>query len=221
MANENIIHRLNVAFPDGPPTDAAVRDHTVTFRADHWLKRWPEGLDVPPFLEPGAELQVSRQGLFDHATTVNSPQDALEFYVWIAGWGTGKGGGRPVARSAKVLQTPNVAELLWQSFSNLHDHGAVNAYRRLRTTGEDRIKYLGPAFFTKWLYFSGYDTWDDSSLAPLILDKRVAHSLGWSRTSGWKSHRYEEYLNQVEALRQAWAPDETPHVIEYALFNAR
>lgn len=219
MDGQEVCKHLKMVFPDGLPTDAQVRAQEVEFLADHWLKRWPEGLEIPDFLEPGTRLKVSRQQLFDRAANVNSPAEALDLYVWIAGWGTGTGA-RAVGRSAQVLKSPEVSELLWRSFSNVHERGAIEAYRRLYTWGEDRIKYFGPAFFTKWLYFAAYDSWSGTSPAPLILDSVVAAALDCGST-GWSSTEYGQYLDTVEQIRQACAPDETSHVIEYALFRAR
>lgn len=218
MGDKAICERLQAVFPDGLPTDDEVRAQEIEFLADHWLKRWPEDLEVPDFLVPGTRLKVSRQELFDRAAKVDSPSEALELYVWMAGWGTGTGA-RAVGRSAQVLQNSNVAELLWQSFSNVQEIGAVEAYRRLYTWGEDRLKYFGPAFFTKWLYFACYDSWTGTSQAPLILDSLVAATLG-CRSTGWSSTEYGRYLDKVEQIRQTCAPDESSHVIEFALFRA-
>lgn len=219
MVDESICENLDGAFPEGPPTDAQVRAQEVEFWADHWLKRWPEDLTIPDFLEPGAKLRVSRQDLFDYAQQVDSAEDTLAFYVWIAGWGTGTGA-RAVGRSAQVLNSPNVAEHLWKSFSTVHDLGAVEAYRCLYSWEENRIKYFGPAFFTKWLYFSSYDSWSGDTHAPLILDSRVAAALGCAST-GWSATDYGQYLETVEEIRQCWVPNEPSHVVEYALFRAR
>lgn len=218
MVDKKVYQKLEKEFPDGPPSDSQVRSQEIEFWADHWLKRWPEDLAVPDFLQQGAKLRVSRQELFDQAKQVNSPADALSFYVWIAGWGTGTGA-RAVGRSAQVLNSSNVSDLLWESFSTVHDLGAIEAYRRLYSKGENRIKYFGPAFFTKWLYFSSYDSWTAGTHAPLILDSRVAATLCWAST-GWTSIEYGQYLEDAEEIRQSWAPDESSHVVEYALFRA-
>lgn len=219
MEIEKIYEALKAAFPEGPPSDAQVRGQEIEFWADHWLKRWPDDLTVPDFLEPGAKFQVSRQDLFDQAKQVNSPEEALALYVRTAGWGTGTKP-RSVSRSAKVLESPDVAELLWKSFLTVQEVGAVEAYRRLGSWKYHRIKFFGPAFFTKWLYFSSYDTWVNETHAPLILDRHVAASLCWGST-GWNSKDYEKYLDIAKQLQQCWAPSEPTHVVEYALFRMR
>lgn len=214
-----IIERLQSSFPDGPPTEDQVRGQEVQFLADHWIKRWPVGLETPDFLKPGARLRVKRQELFDHASTVNSPEDALAYFIWVLGWGTGTKA-QSVGRSAPALRDTNLKEKLWRSFSTVQELGAVEAYRRLRPSGVNRIKYFGPSFFTKWIYFASYDTWDQQSPAPLILDKWVATHFGWSDT-GWSPSDYGQYLELAEQIRQTWAPERGTHVVEYGLFHAR
>jgi hypothetical protein len=97
----------------------------------------------------------------------------------------------------------------------LRESGPVAAYDALRS--RLRIAYLGPAFFTKFLYFAGYDT--TSEPRPLILDRFVARGLraGWPR-SGWTSAQYGDYLRHAHA----WAHESgaAPDAVELALFRA-
>jgi len=219
MDVNNIIAKLQQNFPEGPPTEEQVRGQEVQFFADQWLKRWPEALDVPEFLTPGARLSVNRQEIFDRASEVSSPEGALELFVWILGWGTGTKA-RSIGRSAPALHDPNLKDRLWRSFSTVQEAGAVEAYRRLYSWDENRIKYFGPAFFTKWIYFAAYDSWDGPSPAPLILDKWAAKALDWP-TTGWSSSKYGQYLDIAEQIRETWASDMNTHVVEYALFQIR
>ena len=92
------------------------------------------------------------------------------------------------------------------------------AYASLWRGGDNRIKYFGPAFFTKWLYFSTYEDWVSNELPPLILDARVANALGWW-PYGWSASDYATYPERAEHVRQLWCPDRGSHVVEYALFT--
>lgn len=214
-----IIDKLQSNFPEGPPTEEQVRGQEVQFLANQWLKRLPAELEAPDFLAPGARLSVDRQEIFDLASEVRSPEDCLELFIWVLGWGTGTQA-RSIGRSAPALHDPNLKERLWRSFSTVQDLGAVEAYRRLYSWDDHRVKYFGPAFFTKWMYFVAYDFWDNSSPAPLILDKWAAKALDWP-TTGWSSSRYGQYLDIAEQIREAWASDMSAHVVEYALFRIR
>lgn len=210
-----LVTRLDQTYPDGPPSEATVLGQGFDYLANHWLKRWPD--DKPPsFLTPGARLHVDRADVFQRAHSVTTEQDVLELYVLMRSWGAGTKAQR-IARCARVLHEPAAPALLLESLHDARDRGPHEAYRRLNTWGETRIKFFGPSFFTKWLYFTAYEPGADGP-QPLILDALVATSLGW-RSTGWKSTDYREYLQTAEKIRDAWAPQSRLDAIEYALFQ--
>lgn len=93
----------------------------------------------------------------------------------------------------------------------------MQAYRRL-FSGQDRVKYFGPAFFTKWLYFCGYE--QARGLKPLILDSRVAATLGWAGW-GWAPEQYGEYLRLAHDVAAALSGEGAmvqPDAVEHALY---
>ncbi|MGN9778797.1 8-oxoguanine DNA glycosylase OGG fold protein [Micromonospora sp. H33] len=96
------------------------------------------------------------------------------------------------------------------------------AYRRLRDPKESRLPRLGPAFFTKLLYFAGYRR-GAGGLQPLILDSVVARRLpagsGVSRPSAWLTEEWLSYLSWAagQAHRRGIEPEE----VEMALFHDR
>nr|WP_262414340.1 hypothetical protein [Streptomyces acidipaludis] len=81
------------------------------------------------------------------------------------------------------------------------------AYRRLfKGAG---VRYLGPAFFTKYLYFAGAGSFDHPCV---ILDSRVAEALnkrcGWYSLragGGWPPETYGRYCT----LLARWASEES------------
>jgi hypothetical protein len=71
----------------------------------------------------------------------------------------------------------------------------VDAYETLYPSGRTLLKYLGPAFFTKFLYFAGRGV---ATHPCAILDRVVAANLrgrGWDglRSAGWSAVTYEQY----------------------------
>ncbi|WP_143101905.1 hypothetical protein [Amycolatopsis marina] len=118
--------------------------------------------------------------------------------VWgygLAGYGpsrlrrvlTGVGGSR--SRDAAVR--PDIADRLLGAVSVVREQGPVEAYSYMYGTG--RIKYLGGAYFTKWLYFvSAVDGPDTPAAAP-ILDKRVAVWLNANIALRLRVDRTESY----------------------------
>ena len=217
---EDVVGFLRLRFPEGAPADDVVRQQGFNWSVDQWRKRWPSELALPAQLEDSAPRRpfVTRQDVFNRAREVTTQSDAVELFLLMAAWGTGTQA-RPISRVAKVLHQDQAAARLLSSYRAVRDGEPVEAYRRLRSWSDGRIKYFGPAFFTKWLYFSAYDAWDVAfGPAPLILDARVAASLAWP-SSSWSSARYGNYLELATLIRDRWAPGEQLHVVEYALFQ--
>lgn len=212
--------QLEARFPKGCPSDETVRAHAVTFHRSHWISQLP-GLEAPVLKAGEARITVTRQDLFDAAAVAESDEAILDLYVKVAGWGSGSSA-RSVARCARVLRQPGALTTLRHARTASREQGPVEAYMRLNTRSDLRIKHFGPAFFTKWLYFTGYDAPDREGPMPLILDARVALALGWTRKRGWRSPTYGLYLETVEVIRSSteWGRGAAPHAIEYALFAA-
>jgi hypothetical protein len=221
MADHFATDILTVHFGEVRPNDVEVREQPATFLRAHWLNQWP-GIPVerPEVLSGGeTRIRVTRQDLFDAARVVETERDAVDLFVRVAGWGSGTSA-RAIARTAKVLREGGASRALLESAKAAREMDPVDAYRMLNHRGEYKMKGFGPAFFTKWMYFNGYEQSTSRGVRPLILDKRVATSLGWKKKTGWFTSEYGEYLEEVEEVRRQWAPDVEPHVIEYALFKA-
>jgi hypothetical protein len=219
---DDLVRLLDERF-DGRvrPTDDLVLRQRFEYLTSHWSRRWPahQPSDIPAL--DGGRLSVSRAELFTEANSVVTELDAINFYVRVCAWGTGTGA-RGVARSVRALDAADAGKKLLTSFGLAREGQAIEAYRRLNTKHDLKIPYFGPAFFTKWLYFAGYECEaaivDGGRFRPLILDARVAQSLGWRQT-GWSSSEYLNYLKVARALQERWCPRESVHVIEYALFD--
>lgn len=217
-----VVELLGRKFPDGAPTDEAVRAQGFNWSVAQWRKRWPSRMALPAQLDDAAPSRpyVTRQDVFDRARAVTTETDAVELFLLMAAWGTGTQA-LPIARVAPVLQEEGAPKRLLSANREIRDGDPVEAYRTLYSrSGRHRMAGFGPSFFTKWLYFSAYESWGESSgPAPLILDARVAASLGWARPT-WSATRYGDYLTLATAVRDEWAPGQPTHVVEYALFQA-
>lgn len=220
------------------PTLEQVRNQKVWFYPRHWLARWPQGLEIPPFLrqddDDDVRSAVTRDDLFALAASgISTPSEAVNFYTAVCAWGTGPYV-RGVTRVIRPLRDESAPGRLLEGLAAAAECGAgsgdpAEVYRQFCRGGQWQIKYLGPAFFTKLMYFAagtpespqdaGTST-DDSSASkqPLILDSRVARALGWSRKWGWSPEQYGEYLEVAEELRDLWCPQAPVDVVEYQLF---
>jgi len=203
---------------------ATVLDQGFGFSPRHWTSRAPADFRLPAVL--AAAPVEGRWPRIDRRTLLalpepQTPQDALDLFVAASAWGTGTKAQR-VARCTKVLHEDEVGTRLLAALKLLRTQGPAPAYASMERGGENKIKHLGPSFFTKVFYFAGYDRAGD--LQPLILDKNVVQGLndllglGWDPAEQWPAERYSEYLAIAENLRTAWGWERTDQV-EYALFT--
>ncbi|WP_189671299.1 8-oxoguanine DNA glycosylase OGG fold protein [Promicromonospora soli] len=178
------------------------------------------------------ELQLTRGSLFGLATAVgpDTDDDAYLNLLWhILAWGSGpkvRNNGRRIAAFADPAEARANVALLRQSAEHARSGNTADAYRTLIRPGKAAIPYLGPSFFTKYLYFAGNGA---ASHPCVILDERVAislHHAGWSslppRRANWYTATYVAYCE----LLARWADELTtsathvaPDQIERALFN--
>lgn len=154
--------------------------HVVEYVPAHWsgVEPWPA--EFPDRSGTGT-ARISRDQV------VASTRGAAERSRWSEAlvasyvWGQGRTGYGP-HRLKEILAEPTVDDALAMAGAALRREGAVAAYRGLRGA----VKGLGPAFFTKFLYFldqgyvldqgNSHDLGTDAAAAPraLILDQRVA-----------------------------------------------
>lgn len=167
------------------------------------------------------------------ATAPDATDDDVLSLLWHAlAWGTGssqRGNARRIESLTGADRAVNV-ELLRTAAKHAMDGDPASAYSTLICRGGGRIRGLGPAFFTKFLYFASEGT---TGTRCLILDARVAGELG---LAGWASlpHRggsysynwyTDTYVSYCELLAH-WAEEESdrlkttvwPDEIERALF---
>ncbi|MEU9876056.1 hypothetical protein [Streptomyces phaeochromogenes] len=154
--------------------------HAVEYVPAHWsgVESWPVEF---PERSRTATARISRDQVV--ASTLRAAERSEWSEVLVASyvWGQGRTGYGP-HRLKEILAESNVDDALAMAGSVLRQEGAVAAYRGLRGA----VKGLGPAFFTKFLYFldqvyllghvSFPDPAADAAAAPraLILDQRIA-----------------------------------------------
>ena len=115
-----------------------------------------------------------------------------------AAWGAGTKA-RSVLRAQKPwVENSHIGATLHEAASILLEgRGSIAAYAYL-LDGPGHVAYLGPTFFTKFLYFIGYGRILGQS-QPLILDRFVARGMNdvrgtnWGDT-GWTAQQYEQYV---------------------------
>ncbi|MFE9859220.1 hypothetical protein [Streptomyces sp. NPDC005780] len=229
------------AYADGTPGA-----HTVRYTPSRWaqITPWPKAL--APTSASG-DAAVSRAEVAAAVADVLKREAFREALVATYVWGKGKrgtpGGSGPAALH-KILAFDGLDTALAAAVTALREHGAPEAYAALK----GQVLGLGPAFFTKFLYFTGTAVPPAHGPRPLILDRvlarrlrQIAAAVGresghdpdgsiatwvWS-DSNWTPHRYRIYLSFMhDAAEQLakdadWPSGAAPDLLECALFTTR
>jgi hypothetical protein len=171
--------------------------------------RWPRKRWLVAFPESSRELTLLPDYL-DRATVraaclgaPSSPAAARRAFLVVMAWGYGTVGFGPW-RTARILQESSHApDRLARVAQQLAHRGALDAYGLLG--GDCRLRGLGPAFGTKYLYFCPQS---DAGPQALIFDRLVA---GWlAQHAGvrlnpvsWSPRTYCRYLELVSSWAAA------------------
>lgn len=212
-----------------------ILQHSVRITPGWWVDVLQEAEANEAVVRPDGEdaegsPTLSRSRLFELAKQASSAQDdeAVPRLFWhILAWGTGTGARNNRRRvRAVTARQAHVVDVLRDAMQ-LSRTEPADAYALFRPTRRNVVPWLGPAFFTKVLYFAGQG---ESSHKALILDDRVAGALrdrcGWEslRTGGgWPVSTYARYIDLLDRwaadlaapVERAVAPDE----IERWLFS--
>jgi hypothetical protein len=222
-----VIGNPPLPFRGAPPDrDAWVLAQDFRFNAQKWRDDlpdpdlWPPELDVAP--DRDGWHHVDRRTVFEIGERATEPLGAAQTLIAADVWGTGtRARGRSRCLQVFRQSTEIVGNGLAAAAHKLRADGPLAAYAYLYGDSGKRIKYLGPSFGTKFLYFSGYGRYDGDQ-QPLILDDNVAAAL--NRLCGldlptydWSASQYAEYLIIAHAWARAWGT--TPDVIERILFS--
>jgi hypothetical protein len=148
-----------------------------------------------------------------------SPEVAEEAFLAVMAWGYGRTGYGPYRVGRVLSQNRRAGERLREVAATLWSDGAVAAYRRLASYNDCRLRFLGPAFGTKFLALCS----TDASRPALILDGLVSAWL--ERNVGqhfdpvpWDASVYQRYLQQM--YEWADALDVRPDDLEFLVFLA-
>ncbi|MFD4413495.1 hypothetical protein [Streptomyces sp. NPDC058476] len=227
------------AYADGTPGA-----HTVRYTPSRWaqITPWPKTL-APT--SAGGDAAVSRAEVASAVADALQREAFTEALVATYVWGKGKrgtpGGSGPAALH-KILAFDRLDAALAAAVTALREHGAPQAYAALK----GQVPGLGPAFFTKFLYFTGTALPPAHGGRPLILDRvlarrlrQIAAAVGresghdvdgsvatWVWSDGnWSPHRYRVYLSFMHAAadqlagHEGWPSDAAADLLECALFT--
>ena len=187
----------------GVDEDQWILDHAISVGRPWWTKTLSEhGLDDTLTGET-----IRRADIFALADAAADDPTAALTLLWNAlAWGSGDKRRNNKARIAAVATHPEAAAALLQQAAALSRTDPQAAYELLYPRNRTAIAGLGPAFFTKYLYFAG----GGAAHHPCaILDENVALALqrtcGWASPplSGWLPTTYQRYAT----LLGMWADE--------------
>ena len=184
-------------------------------------RMWPTELDELTS-QQGKYHLVTRQDVFtiaERAASAGTTWAAAQLHVACVAWGTSPG--ITLSRALKPLNEPGVEDKLAAALQLVRTEGALSAYRALNDGGRLKVRNLAAGFFTKFLYFGGYNS-KPLLGRPLIYDSNVAAALRkltndpmW--TASPTTATYGRYLDM--AANWARELDTDPDVVERALFG--
>ena len=206
--------------------------------ADHHLNVFGQAFERGP----GPWLGRQAQNWAQHVTGLLRPelpaarQDRFALREWLPGkstndrllaicaWGGMKvGHGRNMWAAKDDLERDDDLTRTLGALPNLNRREAYTRFRTLRSA--NGLPGVGPAFFTKLIYFMGQgdgyilDQWTGRSInllfGPLVHLSPVAG--GWRVTDGNSAIHYERYCRCVERLAEMLTAND-PSEVESALF---
>jgi hypothetical protein len=197
---------------EGGPSQPA-----IAWPRERWAAYFPGHVDALWALPDLLDRQIVRQACEDAAADADAAERA---FIVVMAWGYGGTVGYGPWRTHRVLShTPGASNRLAAVAQTLSEAGALSAYRRLTADGDCTLRWLGPAFGTKYLYFCQPPGQERTAL---ILDSLVA---SWLRRETdfdlnpvpWSIPTYRKYLEQMH--RWASSLGCNADELEYAIFR--
>lgn len=195
----------------GSPIQAPMR-----WPRDRWMARLPRHRYYLSSL-PDTLDRATVRGAFTDAFRDSAAAERAFIAAML--WGYGDVGYGPWRVQRVLTHNRGVAAKLHAVALTLRDEGPLTAYSRLSSYTDSRLRYLGPAFGTKFLAFCS----GAGIMRALILDRLVADWLAGNTDLGidpveWHPATYERYLLHMHEWADAL--DVQPDELECVIFTA-
>jgi hypothetical protein len=184
---------------------------------------WPPELDELP--TTNGRFRIDRRLVFAIAArAVATPEDrwaAAQLHTAIVIWGAKPG--MPMTRALKPLANPDAPNRLASALRVVRGEGPPSAYKALvrRPKGQLNLSGLAASYFTKFLYFAG---WDSKPLLgqPLIMDDLAIKALVSSTKQPWEDESALDYVRYLDLARDvAYEAGTSEDVVEWQLWRTR
>ncbi|MFD6563876.1 hypothetical protein [Micromonospora profundi] len=213
-----------------PPREAYILDHGFRFNPDTWRRRLSDGIDLPAWFgdlpRAGRWPRITRGDLLRNGAAADTGRLAVDVLIGAYAWGHGLPARRGPARLRQVFDRNigRVEQHLGETVRLLRSGGPLAAYVGLNHGGDHNLRRLGASFFTKLLYFLGWDS-AAGGHGPLIMDQYVVIGLNAFRNTAWKplgpwtADQYGEYLSWAQETARGWGAGTETDVVERALWE--
>ncbi len=164
------------------------KDEPFSFRRDVWEASLGKNTAVEAVLSELDERsdraeKIRRSDVHGMALRAASSDEERARQVFVASmmWGYGSQITRynRMSNLGEILRGSELDSVLRSTNSALLQGDLHSAYLSFLRSNKTALTGIGPAFFTKYLYFAGAETVPDGCPPPLILDNLVARSLSW------------------------------------------
>jgi hypothetical protein len=216
-----------------PALSAVLKGEPLPQRAFPWVPAgWRAALHDCPTALAQLDTLPARIDRNDICTVVAENLDrdeVLSAFIPAMIWGYGDAGYGPdrvrwvltgvkgKAAYASALN-PGVEVRLMDAVGIVRGEGSVAGFRHMNNAGH--IKHLGPAFFTKWLYFASAISGPDDVRAAPILDKRVKDWFAEYADTLLDIYKTDDYERYIDILSSWGTPRGwTPVQVEKAIFG--
>jgi hypothetical protein len=202
--------------------DVRVSDWIDNHAVDVGRPWWTRTLSEYGFDDTLTGETILRADIFALAGPALDSPDAALTLLWNAlAWGSGDKRRNNKARIASAAADPHATGELLARAAQLSRTEPLAAYELLYPQNKTAISDLGPAFFTKYLYFAGGGA---ANHPCAILDENVALAL--NKACGWRSLPPEKWFatayDRYATLLGRWVDEHGLHrrdVIERWLFE--
>lgn len=183
-------------------------------------RMWAPELDDLPEANYGRH-QIARRDLFAIAERAaadpGDPWAAIQLHAAIVFWGAPPG--QSTHRAALPLAESKAPQHLTEALRTVRTASAQSAYQAMDRYQRLWISGLGASYFTKFMYFGGYNATKPGMPQPLIMDDNVLKALRDKTQLPW-ANTVADYMRYLDAAKD-WAFDynTTPDVIERRLFQ--
>lgn len=171
-------------------------------------RRWIGDLDGVGAVLDALPSAVNRRDAASAARDALDQGNVVGAFCAVMVWGYGNSGRGPfkvdrILRGAEAFDRATITSRLVQALELVRSAGPVEAYRFLYNADRGAIKYLGPAFFTKWLSLAAFED-PYGPDAPPILDSLVREWVTREAGVSLPKTRTVDYETYIKLL-EGWA----------------